>query len=388
MKQYWLIYSRLIGCVFILLSSFCIFFTTVTHSEVIHHQRIWSWPPPESGPGPPPGPSPQNKTTPAVLFFGDSILDTGNNNDLLTTEMKCDFRPYGMNFPSGVATGRFSDGKVASDYISELFGVKSIVPAYLDPKIQPEDLLTGVSFASGGSGYYHMTPKISRVWSMLKQLTWFQQYIERVKRLVGQEKTDHLLTKGLAVVVAGSNDLFITYYGQGAQWLIYDVDHFTSMMATSAASFVMQLYGYGVKQIAVIGTPPLGCVPSQRTVKGGLPRNCAQDLNYASQLFNAKLSIALDQLAKTLPNSNLIYIDIYSPFSQIIENPQDYGFEEIKKGCCGTGLLEVGPLCNRFTPFVCSNVSSYLFWDSFHPTQRFYKILVKLLFDKYIHRLD
>lgn len=116
MKQYRLIYSRLIGCVFFLISSFCIFLVTTTHSQMIHHRRLWPWPRPESGPGPPPGPSPQNKTTPAVFFFGDSILDTGNNNNL-TTEMKCNFRPYGMDFPSGVATGRFNNGKVASDYI-------------------------------------------------------------------------------------------------------------------------------------------------------------------------------------------------------------------------------------------------------------------------------
>ncbi|VVA91956.1 unnamed protein product [Arabis nemorensis] len=323
--------------------------------------------------------------TPAVLFFGDSIFDTGNNNNLIT-EMRCNFSPYGMSFPSGVPTGRFSNGKVASDYISEFLGVQPIVPAYFDPELQPEDLLTGVSFASGGSGFDPMTPKISRVWSMLSQLTYFQEYVERVKKLVGQKKTDQLLTKGLAVVVAGSNDLVITYYGQGAQWLRYDVHYFTTMMAKSAASFVMQLYGYGAKQIAVIGTPPLGCIPSQRTLKGGLRRNCAQDINYASQLFNVKLSIALDQLAKTLPNSNVVYIDLYSPFSHIVANPQDYGFEDIKKGCCGTGLVEAGPLCNRFTP-VCSNVSGYLFWDSFHPTQRFYKILVKILFEKYIHHL-
>lgn len=86
-----------------------------------------------------------------------------------------------------------------------------------------------------------------------------------------------------------------------------------------------QLNGYGARQIAVIGTPPLGCVPSQRTLKGGLRRDCAQDLNYASQLFNAKLSITLDQLAKTLPNSNIFYIDIYSPFSLIVEHAADYG---------------------------------------------------------------
>jgi len=39
------------------------------------------------------------------------------------------------------------------------FGVKKILPAYLDPKLQPQDLLTGVSFASGGSGYDPLTSK-------------------------------------------------------------------------------------------------------------------------------------------------------------------------------------------------------------------------------------
>ncbi|ESQ34781.1 hypothetical protein EUTSA_v10007871mg [Eutrema salsugineum] len=389
MKQYRMINSRLIACVFILLSSFCIFFVTTTHSQVIDHQRVWPGPPQESGPGPPPGPSPspRNRTTPAVFYFGDSIIDTGNNNNL-TTEMKCNFRPYGMDFPLGVATGRFSNGKVASDYISEYLGLNPIVPAYFDPNVQPEELLNGVSFASGGSGYYHLTSKIYRVISLLDQLTYFQQYVARVKSLVGQEKTDHLLAKGLAIVVAGSNDLAITYYGQGAQWLKDDIHYFTSKMANSAASFILQLHGYGARQIAVVGTPPIGCVPSQRTLKGGHRRDCAQDLNYASQLFNAKLSITLDQLAKNLPHSNFFYIDLYSAFSQIIENPQDYGFEEIKKGCCGTGLVEAGPLCNRFTTFVCSNISAYVFWDSFHPTQRFYKILTKLLVDRYSHHLS
>ncbi|XP_010459698.1 PREDICTED: GDSL esterase/lipase At1g20120-like [Camelina sativa] len=392
MKQHRLIYSRLIGCVFFLLLSFCfcLFFVTTTHSQVNHHRRRRPWPLPESGPGPPPNPSPSpphNKTTPAVFFFGDSIIDTGNNNNL-TTETRCNFPPYGMNFPSGVATDRFSNGKVASDYISEFLGVKPIVPAYFDPDVQLEDLLTGVSFASGGSGYYPLTPKISRVKSMLDQLTYFQRHITRVKRLIGKEKTDQLLAKGVSVVVAGSNDLVITYYGQGAQWLKDDINYYTSKMANSAASFVMQLYEYGARQIAVLGTPPLGCVPLQRTLKGGLRRDCAQDINYASQLFNAKLSITLDELAKTLPNSNIIYIDIYSAFSHIIEYSSDYGFEEIKKGCCGTGFVEAGPLCNRFTPFLCSNVSAYMFWDGFHPTQRFYKILTKILFEKYIHKLN
>jgi phospholipase/lecithinase/hemolysin len=50
------------------------------------------------------------------------------------------------------------------------------------------------------------------------------------------------------------------------------------------------------------------------------------------------------------------------------------GFAETKKGCCGTGTIEWGPMCNFLSP-VCSNPSQYMFFDVFHPTQAGYKIL-------------
>ena len=45
-------------------------------------------------------------------------------------------------------------------FAAEEVGIKSVVPAYLDPNLTPKDLLTGVSFASGGSGYDPITPKL------------------------------------------------------------------------------------------------------------------------------------------------------------------------------------------------------------------------------------
>jgi len=43
-------------------------------------------------------------------------------------------------------------------FSAELFGVKKILPAYLDPNLKLPDLLTGVSFASGGAGYDPLPP--------------------------------------------------------------------------------------------------------------------------------------------------------------------------------------------------------------------------------------
>ncbi|KAL0813873.1 anther-specific proline-rich protein APG isoform X1 [Brassica napus] len=347
-------------------------------------------PSPKPSPPKPPAPSPpkpQNKTIPAVFFFGDSIFDTGNNNNL-DTKLKCNYRPYGMDFPMGVATGRFSNGRVASDYISKYLGVKEIVPAYVDKKLQQNnelqqsDLLTGVSFASGGAGYLPQTSESWKVTTMLDQLTYFQDYKKRMKKLVGKKKTKKIVSKGAAIVVAGSNDLIYTYFGNGAQHLKNDVDSFTTMMADSAASFVLQLYGYGARRIGVIGTPPIGCTPSQRVKKKKI---CNEDLNYAAQLFNSKLIIILGQLSKTLPNSTIVYGDIYSIFSKMLESPEDYGFEEIKKPCCKIGLTKGGVFCKERTSKICPNTSSYLFWDGLHPSQRAYEISNRKLVKKYIH---
>ena len=59
---------------------------------------------------------PENITIPAVIVFGDSIVDAGNNDDMIT-EARCDYPPYGIDFDGGVATGRFSNGKVPTDIL-------------------------------------------------------------------------------------------------------------------------------------------------------------------------------------------------------------------------------------------------------------------------------
>ncbi|PON53406.1 Lipase, GDSL, active site [Parasponia andersonii] len=98
---------------------------------------------------------------PALFIFGDSIVDTGNNNKLPSL-IKANFLPYGRDFVNHQPTGRFSNGKLAIDIIADLsLGFNSLPPAYLTDQEHGKNLLTGANFASAGSGYYNLTADLN-----------------------------------------------------------------------------------------------------------------------------------------------------------------------------------------------------------------------------------
>lgn len=53
---------------------------------------------------------------PCLFIFGDSLSDSGNNNNL-HTDAKVNNLPYGIDFPLG-PTGRFTNGRTSVDIIS------------------------------------------------------------------------------------------------------------------------------------------------------------------------------------------------------------------------------------------------------------------------------
>lgn len=54
----------------------------------------------------------------AFFVFGDSLVDSGNNNFLATTA-RADAPPYGIDYPTRRPTGRFSNGLNIPDIISK-----------------------------------------------------------------------------------------------------------------------------------------------------------------------------------------------------------------------------------------------------------------------------
>ncbi|CAO2840021.1 unnamed protein product [Amaranthus hypochondriacus] len=313
---------------------------------------------------------------PAILIFGDSTVDTGNNNYIVSilSPNRADHRPYGKDFPSHKATGRFSNGKLVPDFLAETLGLKESVPPFLDPGLSDKDLITGVSFGSAGSGFDDITSVSTRGISMTKQVEYFKKYIEKIGMIVGEKKAKEIIKKALVVINAGTNDFVINYYDLPTRRLQYNITGYQEFVLSRVQSFIEELHELGCRTMIVSGLPPIGCLPVQMTARFELPkaRKCLDDQNSDAKSYNQKLKKLLPHTQASFPGTRILYADIYTPFMDLVTNSEDNGFKVIDRGCCGTGYIETGSLCNVLTP-TCKNASEFIFWDSAHPTEAVYQ---------------
>ncbi|KAL6504768.1 hypothetical protein OROHE_023526 [Orobanche hederae] len=208
------------------------------------------------------------------------------------------------------------------------------------------------------------------------QLDQFREYIKKLKWAVGEENANKILSKSLYLVVAGSDDLANTYFTIGTRRQQYE-------MASHYCPH--KLYRLGARRIAVFGILPIGCWPFQRTLAGGSTRFCAEEYNQAAQLVNAKLSPTLDSLTQSLPQSRVVYVDIYNPLLDLIKYPQKYvGLKLVTGDTVAQETLKWSYCATDIVGHVQKLLSTY-FWDSYHPTETAYKVLVDQIIQKYIN---
>lgn len=63
-------------------------------------------------------PNSQGQQVPCFYIFGDSLVDNGNNNGILSLA-RANYQPYGVDFPQG-ATGRFTNGRTFVDILGTI----------------------------------------------------------------------------------------------------------------------------------------------------------------------------------------------------------------------------------------------------------------------------
>ncbi|XP_011085484.1 GDSL esterase/lipase At2g04570 [Sesamum indicum] len=306
---------------------------------------------------------------PAIIVFGDSSVDAGNNNQVPTIA-RSNFRPYGRDFDGGKPTGRFCNGRLATDFISEAFGLRPLVPAYLDPAYNISDFAVGVTFASAGTGYDNATSDVLGVIPLWRELEYYKDYQRRLRAYLGDWKAIDTLTNALYIISIGTNDFLENYYSFPLRRTQYTVGAYQEFLLGIARNFIVNLHSLGARKISLGGLPPMGCMPLERAQNLANGNDCMETYNIVAMRFNAKLYDLVMKLNKEIPGLQLVFSNPFYILLQIITNPSLYGFEVSERACCATGTFEMGYTCSEISLFTCTNATKYVFWDAFHPTQQ------------------
>ncbi|GLT93333.1 hypothetical protein SLE2022_111310 [Rubroshorea leprosula] len=302
----------------------------------------------------------RNYDGPHTLFvFGDSYADTGNWKKSFTSSWKL---PYGITFP-GKPTGRFSDGRVLTDYIASYLDIRSPIP-YKFMKIASKSYFRyGMNFAYGGTGVFDTLVKEP---NMTVQIDIFQRLVE--KKVFKEE----YLNSSIALVSVAGNDYF-------AYVVKNDNDNknlpaFTTSLIDQLATNLERIHSLGVRKIAVTAIEPMGCLPV--ATASSSYKNCSKAGNLTSKFHNeilAKTVQKLNEQRKRTDKSAFVMLNLYDAFLSAMKKHRKHtGSLKVKMnplepccvGSCGSVDKSGAKLYN-----VCKKPAASFFWDSVHLSQ-------------------
>ncbi|XP_071688753.1 GDSL esterase/lipase At5g33370-like [Rutidosis leptorrhynchoides] len=308
--------------------------------------------------------------------FGDSLVDNGNNNFLYTTA-RADMPPYGIDTPSHLPNGRFSNGLNIPDIISEYIGSEPVLP-YLSPELTDEKLPMGANFASAGIGILNDTGiMFANTIRMPKQILYFKDYQQRLSALLGEKQAKQLVNKGLVLVSLGGNDFVNNYFLTpfSARSFQYSLPDYVTYVISEYRNILMTLYDLGVRRAILMGPGPLGCAPAMRA-RRSLDGQCATSPQAAAELFEPQLYQMVQDLNNQLGSHVFITAHTKLMHEDIFSNPQAFGFENSDTACCGQGRFNGMGVCTPLSS-LCDNRDKFVFWDAFHPTERANRFIVQ-----------
>ncbi|KAG8380622.1 hypothetical protein BUALT_Bualt06G0034800 [Buddleja alternifolia] len=289
-----------------------------------------------------------------LFVFGDSYADTGNSPAPVSISWN---KPYGITFP-GIPSGRFSDGRVLTDYIASYLGIRSPMPYELK-NLNPKSIKYGMNFAYGGTGVFKTQVDLP---NMTTQIDFFQQLIDK------NVYTRQNLSSSIALVSLAGND-YATYLAKNGS--LEGLLALSRSVINQLMINLKRLNGLGFKKIAITGMQPLGCLP--RNTASTYYRSCNAEGNDFSLSHNQLLKQNLSTLNNEAADPVCIYLDLYGAFFsalQIEQNPTGNLTNQLKPCCAGVKGEDCGLVDENGQKkyAVCENRKQSFFWDSIHPS--------------------
>jgi phospholipase/lecithinase/hemolysin len=239
----------------------------------------------------------------SIVVYGDSLSDNGNY-----------FAATGMP-GAPYYNGRRSNGPMAVEQMATMLGVPLTDYAYVG--------------ATTGFGNYEDggTPSSFGASQLPGMLTQLKNSPNAVSSNPG----------ALFIVWGGPDDFLSEPMANPLAVLQTAVGNLVTIVGTLKAE--------GATDILVPGMPDIGLTPYYQS----LGPVTAAEASALTDGFNAALQAELP--------SGVTYVDTASLLRQIVANPGDYGFTNVKDACySGTGTS------------ACADPNQYVFFDDFHPT--------------------
>lgn len=243
-----------------------------------------------------------------LFVFGDSYADTGNVRKSMGNSWK---EPYGTTFP-GKPAGRFSDGRVLTDYLARFLGNKSPF-AYTWMKLAGDKKLrNGMNFAYGGSGVFDTYTGLP---NMTTQIGFFEKLIK------GSVYTKRDLQSSVVLVCLSGND-YAAYLAKGGT--SKNVQSFIPQVVNQLVLNLRRIQGLDATRIVVTTLQPIGCLPQMTKTLSF--RQCNTTLNMAVGYHNLLLQQAIAKLNDEYlsNNASFVILDLYTSFTTVLERKRDY----------------------------------------------------------------
>jgi phospholipase/lecithinase/hemolysin len=270
-----------------------------------------------------------------VYFFGDSLTDTGNVQEVYAPLPKPPGAPLvvpGAPYDPG---GRASNGPVYADVLAAGLGFSALASAR-----------GGDNFAFGGARtrYQLFGPP-------------FLGIIDQVAAF--NARPGPADPNALYVLWAGSNNLQDIFLGRTTDALGNPIPNPPQTLG-DIQLMISNLYAEGARTLLVPNVPDLSRVPRLTEVSDPATEAMARMF---VQSFNAGFDATLNGIEAALPDLRLIRFDSFAAFNDIILNPGAFGITNTTDRCyTGDDLSFTGG------GTVCANPDEFFYWDGIHPT--------------------
>lgn len=253
-----------------------------------------------------------------VVFFGDSLSDTGNLYALSGGTVPVS-PPY--------YNGQFSNGPVWTQDFAAALGLSATPFVY-----------GGTNYAIAGAtmlDYAGATPVIP---------DGLSTYFGTTSNVAD--------ANALYVILGGGNDIKYAA-GLDATTAVANITN----AALAVDNMVQTLYAAGARNILVGNLPDIG-----KTPLAAADAATSAGATLLTQIFNSTLATALAGSEAADVGLDLDTLDLFGLMNSVIADPAAYGFGNVTDACKSGDLGAPGT--------VCANPDSYLFWDAFHPTAK------------------